>query len=68
MRGCCAAVFAAAGWMPPPAAKAATTDEPSHAAIGWLMTWRHDYRISPDVPPLWEYLRGTDGRQRCDSL
>jgi len=35
--------------------KSATWDEPSHAATGWLMLWRHDYRLSPDVPPLWEY-------------
>jgi hypothetical protein len=35
--------------------KSATWDEPSHTATGWLMLWRHDYRLSPDVPPLWEY-------------
>ncbi|MGA2231224.1 MAG: hypothetical protein ABSH22_10030, partial [Tepidisphaeraceae bacterium] len=34
--------------------KSATWDEPGHAVTGWLMLWRHDYRLSPDVPPLWE--------------
>lgn len=29
-------------------------DEPSHAATGWFMLYRGDYRLSPDVPPLWE--------------
>jgi hypothetical protein len=38
--------------------KSATADESSHAAIGWLMLWKHDFRISPDVPPLWEYWAG----------
>ncbi|HUB26480.1 MAG TPA: hypothetical protein VL992_13720 [Tepidisphaeraceae bacterium] len=34
--------------------KSATADEPNHVVTGWFMLWRHDYRISPDVPPLWE--------------
>jgi hypothetical protein len=34
--------------------KSATWDEPSHALTGWLMLNRQDYRLSPDVPPLWE--------------
>jgi hypothetical protein len=35
--------------------KSATWDEPTHALTGWLMLHRGDYRLSPDVPPLWEY-------------
>ena len=51
------ALFAVVAWAAV-SGKSATSDEPSHAAIGWLMTWRHDYRVSPDVPPLWEYIVG----------
>src|ERR1700722_377526 len=47
-------VFAVTAWCGV-RTKSATWDEPSHAASGWLMVWRHDYRLSPDVPPLWEY-------------
>jgi hypothetical protein len=47
-------LFAAISWTAV-RGKSATWDEPSHAATGWLMLWRHDYRLSPDVPPLWEY-------------
>jgi hypothetical protein len=46
-------VFALAAW-DAVRRQSATTDEPSHAAIGWLMLWRGDFRFSPDVPPLWE--------------
>jgi hypothetical protein len=35
--------------------KSATYDEPLHVATGWLNLWRGDFRLSPDVPPLWEY-------------
>jgi hypothetical protein len=35
--------------------KSATYDEPLHVATGWLNLWRADFRLSPDVPPLWEY-------------
>jgi hypothetical protein len=35
--------------------KSATYDEPLHVATGWLNLYRADYRLSPDVPPLWEY-------------
>ncbi|HUB24503.1 MAG TPA: hypothetical protein VL992_03665 [Tepidisphaeraceae bacterium] len=35
--------------------KSATYDEPLHVATGWLNLYRGDYRLSPDVPPLWEY-------------
>jgi hypothetical protein len=35
--------------------KSATYDEPLHVATGWLDLWRGDFRLSPDVPPLWEY-------------
>src|SRR5271170_3825145 len=34
--------------------KSATFDEPNHTAVGWLNLWRQDFRLSPDVPPLWE--------------
>jgi hypothetical protein len=51
--GLCIA-FAALAWTAC-SGKSATWDEPSHAAAGWLMLWQHDYRLSPDVPPLWEY-------------
>jgi len=37
------------------ATKSATYDEPLHVATGWLNLWRADFRLSPDVPPLWEY-------------
>lgn len=47
------AVFAALAWSAIER-KSATTDEPSHTAIAWLMLWQHDFRVSPDVPPLWE--------------
>jgi hypothetical protein len=52
------AVFAAIAWTAV-SGKSATWDEPSHAATGWLMLWRGDYRLSPDVPPLWEYWIAT---------
>jgi hypothetical protein len=51
--GLCIA-FAALAWTGV-SGKSATWDEPSHAAAGWLMLWRQDFRLSPDVPPLWEY-------------
>jgi hypothetical protein len=35
--------------------KSATYDEPLHVATGWLNLQRGDFRLSPDVPPLWEY-------------
>lgn len=35
--------------------KSATYDEPLHVATGWANLWRGDFRLSPDVPPLWEY-------------
>jgi len=35
-----------------------TMDEPNHVAVGWAMLWRQDFRVSPDVPPLWEYWLG----------
>jgi hypothetical protein len=47
-------VFAAVSWKAV-SRESATWDEPGHAATGWLMLWHHDFRISPDVPPLWEY-------------
>ncbi|HTW93322.1 MAG TPA: hypothetical protein VMD30_00925 [Tepidisphaeraceae bacterium] len=34
--------------------KSATFDEPSHAVLGWFMLHRADFRLGPDVPPLWE--------------
>jgi hypothetical protein len=52
--GTLCAVFAVLAWTAA-AQKCATWDEPNHTAAGWLMLWRHDFRMSPDVPPLWEY-------------
>lgn len=46
-------LFAAIAWMAV-RGKSATWDEPGHTATGWMMLWRHDYRLSPDVPPVWE--------------
>jgi|GEM_PF-309200 len=48
-----AAVYALLAWTAS-AQKSATIDEPAHAATGWFMLWRGDYRLSPDVPPVWE--------------
>src|ERR1700722_3910423 len=36
------------------AGKSATWDEPGHVVAGWLDLYQHDYRLSPDVPPIWE--------------
>jgi hypothetical protein len=38
--------------------KSATYDEPRHVAMAWTNLWLGDYRLSPDVPPLWEYWIG----------
>jgi hypothetical protein len=46
-------IFACVSWRAA-RTKSATMDEPSHAMTGWLMLYRRDYRLSPDVPPLWE--------------
>jgi hypothetical protein len=35
--------------------KSATYDEPLHVVTGWMNLYVGDYRLSPDVPPLWEY-------------
>jgi len=35
--------------------KSATYDEPMDVADGWLKSWKSDFRLQPEVPPLWEY-------------
>ncbi|MGA2231228.1 MAG: hypothetical protein ABSH22_10050 [Tepidisphaeraceae bacterium] len=52
--GTLCAAFAATAWKAV-GGKSATADEPGHAAVGWLMLWRHDYRLWQNNPPLWEY-------------
>jgi hypothetical protein len=47
------AIFAAIAWTAA-SGKSATADEPNHVATGWFMLWQADFRLSPDVPPLWE--------------
>jgi len=47
------AIFAAVAWSAV-SGKSATWDEPGHTVAGWFMLWQRDFRISPDVPPLWE--------------
>ena len=46
-------LFATVAWFAADG-KSATMDEPSHAVTGWFNLWQQDYRMSPDVPPLWE--------------
>ena len=50
--GLCA-VFAFVAWSAA-SGKSATADEPEHAVTGWFDLWRGDYRLVPDMPPLWE--------------
>jgi hypothetical protein len=47
------AIFAAIAWAAV-RGKSPTMDEPSHAVTGWFNLHAQDYRLSPDVPPLWE--------------
>src|SRR5580658_10423947 len=47
-------IFAALAWAAV-SGKSATVDEPSHAVTGWFNLHAADFRLSPDVPPLWEY-------------
>src|SRR5277367_1519647 len=49
--------FASVSWVAA-SGKSATYDEPLHVATAWLNLWRGDFRLSPDVPPLWEYWIG----------
>jgi hypothetical protein len=46
-------VFAAIAWSAV-SGKSPTEDEPSHAVTGWFNLYAGDFRLSPDVPPLWE--------------
>jgi len=46
-------LFAALAWAAV-REKSPTQDEPSHAVTGWFNLYAQDYRLSPDVPPLWE--------------
>ena len=47
------AIFAVVAWRAV-SGKSATADEPNHVVTGYFMLWQHDFRLSPDVPPLWE--------------
>jgi hypothetical protein len=47
-------VFAAASWLAA-REKNATYDEPLHTVAAWTLSHRHDFRINPEDPPLWQY-------------
>jgi hypothetical protein len=53
----CAALlslFAAFAWLAAHQ-KNATYDEPLHTVAAWTLANRHDFRINPEDPPLWQY-------------
>jgi len=62
---CCAlcAIFAVVAWTAT-AGKSPTMDEPGHTSTGWFDLYAQDFRLSPDVPALWEdwiaLLMGSD--------
>jgi hypothetical protein len=47
-------LFAAVSWLAV-REKSATYDEPLHAVSAWTLANRHDFRIDPEDPPLWQY-------------
>jgi len=49
------AIFAAVAWSAA-AGKSPTMDEPGHTSTGWFDLFAADFRLSPDVPALWEEL------------
>jgi 4-amino-4-deoxy-L-arabinose transferase-like glycosyltransferase len=48
-------IYAVVAWTAT-SGKSATADEPTHAVTGWFDLWRADFRLCPDMPPLWEDL------------
>jgi Dolichyl-phosphate-mannose-protein mannosyltransferase len=51
--GILCAIFAVVCWTAA-AGKSPTMDEPDHAVTGWFNLYRADFRLSPEVPALWQ--------------